>query len=418
MVLWAGGAALFELSRFAPEKPLYGQGAILVPHLAVLLPAGGPPGAGASLAFRAFAAAVLHLLSGGALALGGCFHAALARERLASAAGAAPFAFSWRDRFRTSSVLGAHLLFLGAGALLLVLGSLRPGAYDTWAAGGGELRVLKEDSLTLNLWVLGPLLARAPFGGEGFIVSVASVEDVGGGHFWLAFPLAAGALWHLQTSPFSAFSRSFLWAGEGFLSYSLSALSLAGFAAAVFSWYNTTAYPSEFLGPTAAEASQAQSFTFLARDQRLGAGAGAAQGPTSLGKYLMRSPAGEVVPGGETMRFWTTQAAWAEPLRASYGLEPLKLQRDLEPWQERRAGELVVHAPLGSLNSVGGVATEVNAVNFASPRSWLTCSHWLLSFFALVGHWWHAGRARAAALGAERGVARRFEQVLFVRAID
>jgi photosystem II CP43 chlorophyll apoprotein len=28
-----------------------------------------------------------------------------------------------------------------------------------------------------------------------------------------------------------------------------------------------------------------------------------AQGPTGLGKYLMRSPSGEIIFGGETMRF-------------------------------------------------------------------------------------------------------------------
>jgi len=323
MVLWAGAMVLFELSRFVA-------------------------------------------LAGGK-----------ALFPVGSAAAGSPFSFSCRDRFRTSSILAAHLLPLG---------------------------------------VSRSALKRV--GGEGFIVSVGSVEDVAGGHFWLAAFLVVGSAWHLQTSPPSAVSRSFVWAGEGFLSYSLSALSLAGFAAAAFAWYNTTAYPSEFLGPTAPEASQAQSFTFLARDQRLGAAVGASQGPASLGKYLMRSPAGEVIFGGETMRFWTMQAAWAEPLRASYGLEPLKLRRDLEPWQERRAGELMIHAPLGSLNSAGGVATEVNAANFASPRSWLTCSHWFLSFFLLVGHWWHGGRSRASILKAERGLSRRHEQALFVRAID
>ena len=41
--------------------------------------------------------------------------------------------------------------------------------------------------------------------------------------------------------------------------------------AAVFVWYNNTAYPSEFYGPTGPEASQSQAFTFLVRDQRLGA---------------------------------------------------------------------------------------------------------------------------------------------------
>jgi hypothetical protein len=54
------------------------------------------------------------------------------------------------------------------------------------------------------------------------------------------------------------------------------------------------------------------------------------------------------------------------------------------------------------INSVGGVATEINSVNYVS-RSWLCCSHFL-GFF-LVGHWWHSGRARAAA---------GFEKVLIV----
>jgi hypothetical protein len=42
----------------------------------------------------------------------------------------------------------------------------------------------------------------------------------------------------------------------------------------------------------------------LVRDQRLGANVASAQGPTGLGKYLMRSPTGEIIFGGETMRFW------------------------------------------------------------------------------------------------------------------
>ena len=71
--------------------------------------------------------------------------------------------------------------------------------------------------------------------------------------------------------------------------------------------------------------------------------------------------------------------------------------------QERRAAEYMTHAPLGSLNSVGGVATEINTVNYVSSRSWLTSWHWTQGFFILVGHWWHAGRAKASALSSETG---------------
>jgi len=78
----------------------------------------------------------------------------------------------------------------------------------------------------------------------------------------------------------------------------------------------------------------------------------------------------------------------------------------------------MTHAPLGSLNSVGGVATEINSVNYVSPRSWLTCSHFFLGFFLLVAHWWHSGRARAAAAGFEKGIDRETEAVLSMRPID
>ncbi|PPS16949.1 hypothetical protein GOBAR_AA03612 [Gossypium barbadense] len=121
--------------------------------------------------------------------------------------------------------------------------------------------------------------------------------------------------------------------------------------------------------PTGLKASQAQAFTFLVRYQRLGANVGSAQGPTGL-------------------------------------------KKDIQPWQEQRSAEYMTHAPLGSLNSVGGVATEINAVNYVSPRSWLATSHFVLGFFLFVGHLWNAERARAVAAGFEKGIYRDFEPIL------
>ncbi|KAF8740839.1 hypothetical protein HU200_013721 [Digitaria exilis] len=213
-------------------------------------------------------------------------------------------------------------------------------------------------------------LLKSPFGGEGWIVSVDDLEDIIGGH-----------VWHILTKPFAWARRVFVWSGEAYLSYSLGALSVFGFIACCFVWFNNTAYPSEFYGPTGPEASQAQAFTFLVRDQRLGANVGSAQGPTGLGKYLM-------------------------------------LKKDIQPWQERRSAEYMTHAPLGSLNSVGGVATEINAVNYVSPRSWLATSHFVLGFFFFVGHLWHAGRARAAAAGFEKGIDRDLEPVLYMTPLN
>jgi photosystem II CP43 chlorophyll apoprotein len=77
------------------------------------------------------------------------------------------------------------------------------------------------------------------------------------------------------------------------------------FIACCMSWFNNTAYPSEF--STAQldrkRRNRKPSLSFV-RDQRLGANVASAQGPTGLGKYLMRSPTGEIIFGGETMRFW------------------------------------------------------------------------------------------------------------------
>ena len=75
-------------------------------------------------------------------------------------------------------------------------------------------------------------------------------------------------------------------------------------------------------------------------------------------------------------------------------------------------------APIGYINSVGGVATEINAVNFVSPRSCLATSHFCLGFFFFIAHLWHGGRARAAAAGFEKGLDRDNEPVLSMRPLE
>jgi len=418
IMFWSGSMALFELSHFVPEKPLYEQGFILLPHLATLAFSVGPGGEITDV-YSYFVIGVLHLICSGVLGIGGIYHAIFGPERLEETTYGFIFGYQWQDRFRITAILGAHLGTLGlASSLLFVKAVYLGGLYDTWASGGGDVRLIKDTCVTLNPYVLGRYLVRAPFGSEGWIISINNMEDLVGGHYWVGVYLIIGGIWHVQTRPFAVIVRGFTWSGEAYLSYSLSALALCGFVAATYSWYNNTAYPSEFYGPTGPEASQAQGFTFLVRDQKLGIKVAGTQGPTALGKYLMRSPTGEIIFGGETMRFWSMQGGWVEPLRTSFGLDIYKIQSDIQTWQERRAAEYMTHAPLGSLNSVGGVATEINSVNYVSPRSWLTSSHWILGYFILVGHWWHGGRARASALSSERGLSRIYEPVLYMRPID
>ncbi|MDB9436799.1 photosystem II reaction center protein CP43 [Dolichospermum lemmermannii CS-548] len=414
IVFWAGAMTLFEVSHFVPEKPMYEQGLILLPHLATL-GWGVGPGGEVFDTFPYFVVGVLHLISSAVLGFGGIYHAVRGPETLEEYS--AFFGYDWKDKNKMTNIIGFHLIILGCGALLLVLKAMFfGGVYDTWAPGGGDVRVITNP--TLNPAIIFGYLIKAPFGGEGWIISVDNMEDVIGGHIWIGLTCIAGGIWHIFTKPFAWSRRASIWSGEAYLSYSLGALSLMGFIACVMVWFNNTVYPSEFYGPTGPEASQAQALTFLIRDQRLGANVGSAQGPTGLGKYLMRSPSGEIIFGGETMRFWDFRGPWLEPLRGPNGLDLEKIKNDIQPWQARRAAEYMTHAPLGSLNSVGGVATEINSFNYVSPRAWLATSHFVLGFFFLIGHLWHAGRARAAAGGFEKGINRETEPVMFMPDLD
>ncbi len=414
IVFWAGAMTLFEVAHFVPEKPMYEQGLILLPHLATLGFGVGPGGEVVDT-FPYFVVGVLHLISSAVLGLGGIYHAVRGPETLEEYSSF--FGYDWKDKNQMTNIIGYHLILLGCGALLLVFKAMFfGGVYDTWAPGGGDVRVITNP--TLNPAVIFGYLLKAPFGGEGWIIGVNNMEDIIGGHIWIGLICIFGGIWHILTQPFGWVRRAFIWNGEAYLSYSLGALSLMAFIATAFVWFNNTAYPSEFYGPTNAEASQAQAFTFLVRDQRLGANIGSAQGPTGLGKYLMRSPTGEIIFGGETMRFWDFRGPWVEPLRGPNGLDLKKLKNDIQPWQIRRAAEYMTHAPNGSINSVGGIITEANGFNYVNPRAWLAGSHFILAFFFLVGHLWHAGRARAAAAGFEKGIDRENEPVMSMDYLD
>ncbi|MGB8700948.1 MAG: photosystem II reaction center protein CP43 [Thermosynechococcaceae cyanobacterium] len=414
IVFWAGAMTLFEVAHFTPDKPMYEQGLILIPHVATL---GWGVGAGGEVisTFPFFVVGVLHLISSAVLGLGGIYHALRGPDTLEEYSNF--FGYDWKDKDKMTSILGYHLIMLGCGAFLLVLKAMFfGGLYDTWAPGGGDVRVIT--SPTVNPSVIFGYLLKGPFGGDGWIISVNNLEDVVGGHIWIGLICISGGIWHILTKPFGWARRAFIWSGEAYLSYSLGAVALMAFVCSAMVWFNNTVYPSEFFGPTNAESSQAQSFVFLMRDQKLGANVTSAQGPTGLGKYLMRSPTGEIIFGGETMRFWDFRGPWVEPLRGPNGLDLNKIKNDVQPWQIRRAAEYMTHAPNGSINSVGGLITEPNSFNYVNPRAWLAGAHFILAFFFFVGHLWHAGRARAAVAGFEKGIDRETEPVLAMPNLD
>ncbi|PLZ24104.1 Photosystem II reaction center protein, partial [Fischerella thermalis] len=288
IAFWAGAMLLFEVAHYVPEKPMYDQGLILMPHIAALGFGVGPGGQVVDI-FPFFAIAVAHLIGSAVLGFGGIYHSLKGPQKLPGF-----FNFDWSDKDKVTSILGYHLIALGVAAFLLVgKAMLWGGLYDTWAPGGGGVRLVTNP--TLDPRVIFGYLFKGFTGGAGNIASVDNLEDLVGGHIWIGSLLILGGIWHIVTKPFKWTHKAFIWSGEAYLSQSLGNVAGQAFIATMFIWFNNTAYPSEFYGPTVAESSNAQALVFLVRDQNLGANVASAQGPTGLGKYLMRSPTGEII---------------------------------------------------------------------------------------------------------------------------
>jgi photosystem II CP43 chlorophyll apoprotein len=164
MVFWAGAMVLFETNHLFAN-----------PHF--------------------FVVGVLHLISSAVLGFGGLYHAILGPEILTSEF----FAYSWKDKNQMTTILGIHLILLGLGAALLVLKAMSYGGlYDPWSPRGGDVRIVTNPTLS-PATIFGYILI-SPFGGDGWIVRVDNLEDVVGGHIYVAILCIFGGLWHIFTN--------------------------------------------------------------------------------------------------------------------------------------------------------------------------------------------------------------------------
>ncbi|MBP0030495.1 chlorophyll a/b binding light-harvesting protein [Roseofilum sp. Guam] len=241
IVLWAGSITLFEVSGYKPDQSLYEQGLIVLPNLARL---GWGVGEGGQIVdtYPYFVIGVLHLISSAFLGAGGIFHALKGPKTLEQ--NFPFFGYRWDDANKMTTILGIHLVLLGIGAFLLVAkATILGGIYDPVVQ---NVRVVSNPTLDPSV-IFGYFFGTQ---GKYWLASVDNLEDVIGGHIWIGAICIFGGIWHIQTTPFSWAKNLFVWSGEGYLSYSIGAVSLMAFIATLFVSVNSTVFPIEFYGPT------------------------------------------------------------------------------------------------------------------------------------------------------------------------
>ena len=258
ILFWAGAITIAEVGRYVPDQPMYDQGILLLAHLASL-GWGVDPGGVIVDTSPYFIIGVLHLVASAVLAAGGLYHTFVGPAKLSDAQGrVAKFHYDWSDPKKLSFILGHHLIFLGAGALLFAAKAMYfGGIYDPAVE---EVRVISDPNLnpvTLFGYLFG--IVDGSWTGQG-MAAVDNLEDVIGGHILIGFIEIVGGVWHIISTPFGWARQLLKIDGESVLAYSLGGLSFMGFLSAYFVSVNHTVFPDVFYGADRLEAANVQFF--------------------------------------------------------------------------------------------------------------------------------------------------------------
>jgi len=238
IAFWAGAFTLFELARFDPSVPMGHQPLIALPHLAAL--GLGFDESGAFVGGTAVVSiAVVHLVLSMVYGAGGLMHSLLFSSDMqdSSVVQARKFKLEWDNPDNQTFILGHHLIFFGVACIWFVEWARIHGIYDPAI---GAIRQVEYDLNLSHIW-----------DHQFDFLTIDSLEDVMGGHAFLAFLEITGGAFHIatkQVGEYTKFKGSGLLSAEAILSWSLAGIGWMAVVAAFWCAQNTTVYPEAWYG--------------------------------------------------------------------------------------------------------------------------------------------------------------------------
>tara|TARA_Y100001968_G_scaffold300609_1_gene312153 strand:+ start:287 stop:1342 length:1056 start_codon:yes stop_codon:yes gene_type:complete len=238
IAFWAGAFTLFELARFDPEIPMGHQPLIALPHLATLGIGFDETGAwvgGSTVVYIA----VVHLILSMVYGAGGLLHSLFFPSDMqdSEVAQARKFKLEWNNPDNQTFILGHHLILLGVANIQFVEWARIHGIYD---AALGSVRQVEYNLNLGSIWNY-----------QFDFLRISNLEDVMGGHAFLAFLMITGGAFHIatrQVGEYTKFKGAGLLSAEAILSWSLAGIGWMAIVAAFWCATNTTVYPEAFFG--------------------------------------------------------------------------------------------------------------------------------------------------------------------------
>ena len=237
----AGGSTLWELARYNPEIPMGHQSSIFLAHLASI--GIGFDEAGAWTGAGVASIAIVHLVLSMVYGAGGLLHSVLFVGDMqdSEVPQAKKFKLEWDNPDNQTFILGHHLIFFGVACIWFVEWARIHGIYDPAI---GAVRQVEYNLNLTNIW-----------NHQFDFLAIDSLEDVMGGHAFLAFVEITGGAFHIatkQVGEYTEFKGKNILSAEAVLSWSLAGIGWIAIIAAFWCATNTTVYPEAWYGETLA----------------------------------------------------------------------------------------------------------------------------------------------------------------------